>query len=143
VRTLGTVTAVLLALLWSALVWGGYGLLLWSTDYMAGSGDIADLSPDASAWTELLNDFLRDYGTAAAATLWAVGLLAILALRALYNWLVGLGTAPRRPEQPAPMPQQPPRTPEPVAAPPPPVAATEPAPPAASPQRWGRGAAPR
>ena len=151
-RTAGTLVAVVLALLWSALVWGGYGLLLISADFVADNAGNVGLPPEMAGWAGMLDGLLQDYGTAIAAAVWALGLLAIFALRAVFNLLIGAARprdvepAPRHavrlPEVQRPQPARP-ASPPPAAAPaPPPAVAPAPvvvAPP--EPARWGRDAA--
>lgn len=139
-RTAGTLVAVILALLWSALIWGGYGLLLMTTSFVTSNAGDVGLPPEMVGWAGLLDGFLQNYGTGAAALIWALGLLAILALRALFNRLIGAGRPRDTEPRPTPrLPEAPPQatrpTPPPVAAPPPVVAAPT------GPARWGRDAA--
>ena len=140
-RTFGTVVAVILGLLWSAVIWGGYGLLLMTTSFVTSNAGDVGLPPDVAGWAGMLDGLLRDYGTGATAAVWAIGLLAILALRALFNLAVG----PSRPSDVEPMPRPVPAAPQartPQSLPPPVFqpAATTPAPAAPGPSRWGRDA---
>ena len=146
-RRLVTVVSVGAALLWSAIVWGGYGLLVISSDFLARSAWEVGLPPDVAGWAGRLSGLLEDYGTGAAAVIWALGLLGILLVRALVNMLIGAASPPntepvpemarRLPETRPPTVQATPQPPV-VVAPPPAVAPTA-APPA--PSRWGRDAA--
>ncbi len=146
-RRLVTIVSVAAALIWSAIVWGGYGLLVLSSDFLASGAGQVGLPPDVAGWAGILDGFLDDYGTGATSALWALGLLAILLVRMLVNMLIG-AASPRtadpvlRPAQRQPetrMPPAIPPTPPPVVVAPPPPAAPPPA--APPPTRWGRGAA--
>lgn len=141
-RRLVTVVSVAAALVWSAIVWGGYGLLAISSDFLASSAWQVGLPPDVASWAGILDGILDDYGTGTAAALWALGLLGILLVRMLVNMLIG-AASPRTTETVLPPPRREPeaRMPPAITPPPPPVVVA-PSPPAApSPTRWGRGAA--
>jgi hypothetical protein len=130
-RALGTFLAVLAALIWSAVVWGGYGLLLFSSSLLASPTGGAWLPPEMVGWAALLDGLLRDYGTGITAAVWAIGLLGIVALRALYNWLLGMAAS-----GPTQVPASPPAGNDDLPPSLPPV----PTPAPADPARWGRNA---
>lgn len=148
-RRLVTIVSVAAALIWSAIVWGGYGLMVLSSDFLASGAGQVGLPSDVAGWAGILDGFLDDYGTGATSALWALGLLAILLVRMLVNMLLG-AASPRtadpvlRPAQQQPQTRMPPATPP---LPPPPVVvatpppAAPPPPVAPPPTRWGRGAA--
>lgn len=150
-RALVTFVSVAAALVWSAVVWGGYGLILLTTDLLARSTVEFGSPYDMENFVGLIDGLLRDYGTMAAAALWALGLLGIILVRALINWLIS-AAAPRD-TVPAAPPREMPRTSAPIAPAPRPAPAqpevvrqpVPPAPPAAPTpvpdiQRWGRNA---
>lgn len=148
-KTIVTFVSVAAALVWSAVVWGGYGLLVVTSDLLT-RGAVELGSPyEIDNLAGLIDGLLRDYGVIAAGALWALGILGILLLRGLANWLIGSST-PRAGGPAAPA-RDLPRTPAPVAPAPRPVAVQPeivrkpvPPPPAAAPvpevQRWGRNA---
>jgi hypothetical protein len=148
VRTLVNFVSVAAALVWSAIVWGGYGLIVLTTDLLARSTVQFGSPYDMENLAGLIDGLLRDYGTMAAAALWALGLLGIIILRALINWLIS-AAAPRDTASAAPV-RDIPRAPTPIAPAPRPVPAqpevlrqpAPPAPPPAAPvpERWGRNA---
>ena len=149
-RALVTFVSIAAALVWSAIVWGGYGLILLTTDLLARSTVEFGSPYDMENFAGLIDGLLRDYGTMAAAGLWALGLLGIILVRALINWLIG-AAAPRD-AAPAEAARELQRAPTPIAPAPRPVPAqpevirqpAPPAPPPAAPvpelQRWGRNA---
>ena len=127
-RALGTVVATLAALLWSGLVWGTYAVVVVSSGFLARNAGWHDLPAEAIGWASMLDGFLRDYGAGLAAAIWAIGLLVIFALRAIYNALLGLGRTEREPP-----PEQRSSFDRAVAEP------RQDAPPPADPIQWGRG----
>lgn len=138
-KALGTVAAVLAALVWSALIWGGYAVLLWSGEFLSRNAPGLGVPAEAASWLGVLNGLLQDYGTGVAAALWALGLLVILALRALYNWIVGMAGRARADDTPPPSVAAPAPVPAPAARPEIAMPApTPPGPPAADVHRWGR-----
>lgn len=126
-RTLGTFLAVIAALVWSALMWGGYALVMLSSSLLMENADRVGLPREIDGWASLLDGLLRDYGAGIAAAFWAIGILAIILVRALFNWLVG--TVDRSPAAP-------PQIPAPMRHDPPPPQAAAPRLPEAV--RWGR-----
>ncbi len=125
-RAFGTVVAVLAALVWSGIVWGGYWLLAVAAETLALGADPDWLPPEVWSLSNLAVDLMDGYGSGLAAAIWALGILAILALRAVYNWILTQASGPisaARPAEPLPPPVE--RLREPAPAPPPQV-------------RWGR-----
>lgn len=152
-RTFVTFLSIAAALVWSAVVWGGYGLIVLTTDLLARSTVNFDSPYEIDNLADIAGALLRDYGTMAAAGLWALGLLGIILVRALINWLIG--SAAPRVAAPAAPPREIPRAATPIAPAPRPAAARPEAirqptpqvpPPAPAPapvpdiQRWGRNA---
>jgi hypothetical protein len=128
-RAFGTVVAVLAALTWSGIVWGGYWLLAVAAETLA-LGAIPDwVPPEVWSLSNFAVGAMDDYGSGLAAGIWAIGILVILAVRAVYNWILDLAG------RPAPSPTA--VTPQPST---PPVEVPRHPEPAGSPQmRWGRG----
>lgn len=131
-KKLVTVLAVLAAVLWSAAVWGGYALLVWTGAFVAENGAVLGLPAEARAWAAWAGVLLENFGQGTTVVLWllGVGLIALAALIA--NTLL----ARLRPAGPSPA-----RTPD---IPDAPVerAATPAQAPRTAPA-WGRDASPR
>lgn len=130
-RAFGTVVAILAALVWSGAVWGGYQLLAVAAETLALGADPGWLPPEVWSLSNLVVDLIDHYGSGLAAGIWAVGILAILAIRAVYNWILTQAARPTstaRPAEPLSAPVELPREPAPAPTPTPQV-------------RWGRNGA--
>lgn len=104
-RAFGTIVAMVAALIWSGVVWGGYWLVSVAAEALAQGAQRDWLPPEVWSISDMAANVLDDYGAGLAAGIWAIGILAILAVRAVYNWILtqaaGPTTAPPTPARPA------------------------------------------
>lgn len=96
-RRLGRVLAVVAALLWSAVVWGGYALLIWTGRLVGDNLGVIALPADAQAMAEWARFLLMSFGVGTAAVLWLLGLGLIWLVLMLFNALTRTATPPPPP----------------------------------------------
>jgi hypothetical protein len=110
-RTLSWIIAWIAVAVWSLVAWAGHAFLGFAGDVVADNADVAsDLVPVPPEGVELLSglaDTAAWLGQGAVVVVWAIGVLAILAVPAILGLLRRnrvpdpprwYGTEPRRPE---------------------------------------------
>ncbi len=81
-KKLATGLAVFAALLWSALVWGGYVLLDQAGAFVAQNAGMFALPPELVGWAQYLFD---NFGQGMAVVLWLLGLGLIGVVLLVFN----------------------------------------------------------
>lgn len=127
-RRLVTGLALLAAILWTVLVWGGYAFIGWGGKLLAGNLGLLVQPPELEAYADWVRFLIVNLGWAAALVLWVLGIGLIWIAQLVASFILGRLAPPPRPVVQPPLP---------------PAGLVEPPPAAPAAAGWGREASGR